>query len=494
MTDTSFTTKEFDAILRIDFQAFMEKAFAELNPGKQFVDGEYIQAMTYSLVKVANRETGRLVITMPPRYLKTHCTTISFVAWLLGKDPTLKIVCVSYNEKLAHDFSIQCRKVMKSDWYKRVFPNTVIDADKDTAAEFWTTKGGARIATSIGGTVTGKGGDIIILDDQMKADDALSQVARTKSINSYRNTLLSRPDDKSAARFILVGQRLHIDDLVGYILENEEWGHLNLPAIATEHQEIEIGEGLVWHRAPGDVLHKERETREDLDKLKKAMGPFAFEAQYQQSPVPEQGNLFKKEWMQRYDKPPSADAMDMIVISCDTASSEGENNSYSACLVFGVKDKRYYLLDVHRGQWLYTDLRRNIIKLCQGFPSPVLLIEKASSGLQLIPDLSQNSSFNPIGIPPEKDKAVRFGRESVAIEEKRLFLPKDGPFIADFEKELLTFPMGKHDDQVDALTQFLYWMRQREQPKPTMKVYTMDMFSDGPSDYDFAKVIGLDKL
>jgi hypothetical protein len=182
--------------LRNDLYAFVQKVFETVNPGVPFSRNWSTEAVTYALQKVVSGETMRLIINIPPRNLKSICSSVALPAFLLGHNPTKKLICVSYSDDLAAKFSNDCRAVMRSDWYKLTFPRARIDKAKDTESEVRTTERGYRLATSVGGTLTGRGGDIIIVDDPIKPQDAQSKSVREKTIQWYENTLLSRLDDK----------------------------------------------------------------------------------------------------------------------------------------------------------------------------------------------------------------------------------------------------------------------------------------------------------
>ena len=196
-----------------------------------------------------------------------------------------KIICVSYSDDLAAKFSNDCRAVMRTDWYQQTFPKTRIDKTKDSESEFRTTERGYRLATSVGGTLTGRGGDIIIIDDPIKPQDAQSKAVREKTIQWYENTLLSRLDDKVHGAILLVMQRLHQDDLTAHLLERGGFAHLCLPAVAESKETIELGNGRTHTRAPGDVLDPVREPLAALQRQRTAMTPLVFSAQFQQDPI-----------------------------------------------------------------------------------------------------------------------------------------------------------------------------------------------------------------
>ena len=194
-----------------------------------------------------------------------------------------------------------------------------------------TTCKGTRLATSIGGTLTGRGGDIIIIDDAHKPDESLSDVKRQTVIDWFSNTLMSRLNDKKEGVIIVIQQRVHEEDLAGYLLEQGGWTHLNLPAIAEDNQIIPIGENLAHYRKKGEPLHEAREPLEVLAKLKANMGSYAFAAQYQQTPAPIGGGIIKTAWFRYYDHAPRYQQNDRIYQSWDTASKDGELNDYSVC-------------------------------------------------------------------------------------------------------------------------------------------------------------------
>ncbi|TMJ36786.1 MAG: hypothetical protein E6G86_18165, partial [Alphaproteobacteria bacterium] len=220
------------AMLRSDFYSFIRATFPIVSPSSAFAPNWHIEAIAFALMRVLRGEIKRLIITVPPRSLKSICASVAFPAFVLGHDPTRRIICVSYAEALARKHANDCRALMRSTLYHRLFPNTRISNAKDTELEFATTRGGNRLATSIGGTLTGRGGNLIVIDDPLKPQDAYSEAARENTKQWYSNTLLSRLDDKTKDAIIVVMQRLHLDDLVGHLLEQKGWTHLNLPAIA----------------------------------------------------------------------------------------------------------------------------------------------------------------------------------------------------------------------------------------------------------------------
>src|SRR5262249_43904477 len=294
----NFSPRVLDAALHADLYSFVQAIFPIVSPGYQLSRNWHLQAITYALTTVMKGEITRLIIAVPPRSLKSICASVALPAYVLGYDPTREIICVSYSEALARKHANDCRAVMASSLYRRLFPRARISPLKDTELEFMTTARGFRLATSVGGTLTGRGGDLIIIDDPMKPQEAQSESARDNVQKWYGNTLLSRLNDKTRAAIVVVMQRLHVDDLIGHLLEQEGWTVLKLPAIAEVPEQILLGPGRFHCRKPGDLLHPEREPQAALDKQKREMGSAEFAAQYQQTPVPPDGNMISWEWFQ----------------------------------------------------------------------------------------------------------------------------------------------------------------------------------------------------
>ena len=259
-------------------------------------------------------------------------------------------------------------------------------------------------------------------------------------------------------------QRLHLADLVGHILEKESWVHLNLPAIAPTEQIVDVGPGRTHRRSLGDVLHLEREPREVLDHMREILGSYAFSAQYLQEPVPVEGNLIQWEWFQFYKElPHNHDAW--IVQSWDTASKSGELNDYSVCSTLAIVEKHYYLLDVFRKRLGFPALRQAVIQQAQKRPVRNIVIEDMGAGTGLIQDLQTG---RPPGVPrpeafkPEGEKVIRMGTQTAKIEAGRVHLPREAVWLREFREELIAFPHGRHDDQVDSVSQFLAWVERRQ--------------------------------
>ena len=448
-----------DAAMRRDFRVFLAKAVNELT-GWPVVWNWHLDALVSVLEDVEAGRCKRLLVTMPPRHLKSLTISVAWVAWRLGRDPRLRFLCVSYAGELSDKSARDCKKLMQCDWYKRVFPLTRLSA-RTATHDFETTAGGGRFATSITGTVTGRGGGIIIIDDPIKPEDAFSDVVRNNVNDAYRSTLSTRLDDRLTGAMICVMQRLHQNDLAGVMLEEGGWDHLNLPAIAIEDQDIRLTRGRLFHRPQGNVLHPERQPLTELTETANRMGSVLFSAQYQQQPVPAQGNLVQSDWLRHGDLV-TPDGGGMVVQSWDTASEEGLQNDYSVCLTAILRQGRLHLIDVTRAKLDFPKLKREVIRLAREFRATVLLFENAASGIQLY-QIFRSEQWpgvpHPIKRTPKGDKKTRLAGVSPMIEAGQLILPREAHWLADFEHELLAFPNARHDDQVDALSQLLDWAR-----------------------------------
>ena len=449
-----------DQALRHHFPAFIHRCFQTVAPGTTYMPNWHINAIAWHLERCWTGDIKRLIITVPPRSGKSICASVAFPAWILGHDPTRQIINVSYATNLTVDLTRQFRLVAEASWYQRAFPNT--RPLKETESEFVTTRGGMRYATTVGGTLTGRGASVIIVDDPIKPADAMSKTARDNCINWFKSTLMTRLNDKKNDVIILIMQRLHEDDLVGHLLDEDPdgWHHLDLPVIAIEAQDVPIGDGIVHPRDVGDLLHAAREDQAVLDRIKTAMGSAAFSAQYQQRPVPEDGNMVKRDWFKSYETLPARAPGDRVIQSWDTALKAGQRNDPSVCTTWLENNSNYYLIDVYRKRVEFPDLRRDAIELYQEYQPDLVLIEDIGSGASLLQELKHIGGINATGRKPEGDKTMRLNGQTAKIEAGRVHLPEDARWLADFLQEVLAFPSGRHDDQVDSISQFLSWAAQ----------------------------------
>jgi len=444
------------------FGAFCCAAFRILNPSVQLEPNWHIDFLCHSIQNLAtNQRGGRLNINLPPRSLKSFIISVCLPAWLLGRNPSARIICASYSEELAFKFSRDTRSLMESPFYQKIFPRTKFNPRKTTERELETTRHGHRLATSVGGTLTGRGGNTLIVDDPIKAIDAESELALSHASDWFRNTAVSRLDKIDSSLILVTMQRLHVDDLSG-ILIDQGWPSLVLPAIATETVEYELGEGEIYRRHSGELLQPDRDTSEGMEVQRASMGSKIFSAQYQQNPVPPDGNMIKSDWLHRYDFVPGERWFGRVVLSCDPAGKAGQHNDYTSIAIFGFNDKHVYVLHVVRGHWTVMQMHDRIKALALEWKVDQILIEDTASGMGLVQILKDDRSLWAIGRRSNLSKVVRMAQHEGRFEAGLVLFPREAPWLADLEAELLAFPSGRYDDQVDAFLLFFDWFAQAD--------------------------------
>jgi len=456
-------SNEYRALLRFDFNAFVQRSFSQLNPATPFLSNWHLEVIAAELEACRRGETKRLIINVPPRSLKSHCASVAFPAWLLGHNPSAQIIVASYAEELAHKLSSDCRALCSAQFYRDLF-STRLSSTRQALQEFITTKNGFRMATSVGGVLTGRGADFIIIDDPLKPEEALSNTQR-KAVNDwFDHTLYSRLNDKRNGCIVLIMQRLHEDDLVGHVFGLEPWKVIRFPAIAEADEthviETPYGTGRFERRA-GEALHPEREPLEILSHIREVLGEYNFAGQYQQSPAPLGGGLVKEEWFKTYTATEVPKEWEVTFQSWDSANKASELSDFSVCTTWGVKEKHIYLLHVFRKRLDYPDLKRAVKEQAELFgPRTILIVDKAS-GTQLIQELVAEGMYAIQKYQPSMDKVTRMNTVTSMIECGFVHVPEKEAYISEYLHELATFPNGKHDDQADSTSQALDWFKQR---------------------------------
>lgn len=467
------------ALLRREFGFFLRMAFDELGGNDAYIHNWHIDALIHQLDRVRSGDNRRLIVTMPPRHLKSRVISIAWVAWMLGHNPALKFQCVSYGQSLAEDHAGDCLRIMRSRWYARAFPNMVLTSR--AIAYLKTSAGGGRISSSVEGPITGFGADIIIVDDPLKAQDALSPTARDTANRWFDGTLAQRLNSQMTGSIIVTMQRLHEADLVGTLRKQGGFYELCLPAIAPADEIIPLTRGRFYRRRAGFALHPARQSLVMLE-ARKAASPYVFAGQFQQDPIPEIGNIIEAAWILTYDLAGIDLSQGQIVMSLDTASKDNPFNDFSAIVIARVLGKSIHIIDVFRARLKIPELKAKTIELARLHNAHVMLIEDAVSGHQLVQLLEAE---NPAGVPspiarrPKGDKTSRVLGASALIQAGRLFVPERAHWVAEYTGELLGFPGAAFDDQVDATSQLLLWVLEKD-------MYRLPV-NDGPilmDDYD----------
>ncbi|SHK51996.1 phage uncharacterized protein (putative large terminase), C-terminal domain-containing protein [Shimia gijangensis] len=448
-------------VCRENFFPFVWKVFDTLHHGAndKFEPAWHVRAMCYELDDVRVGGNKRLVINIPPRCLKSVTVAVAYVAFLLGHYPSAKIIVASYGLDLARKHSEDCRRVMSSRWYREMFPQTQLAKKGNTSEEIRTTMGGSRKAVSIGSSVTGHGADYIIIDDLLKAGDASSEAELIRAQEFIEGTLLSRFDNPAEGRVIMVAQRLHEMDPPGYLLDKGTYKHLNLPAIAESNENIPIGQARLHRRQPGDLLFASRLDQNTLDRMRREMGSAVFNCQYQQNPIAPDGSPLRWEWFNTYERVEDRNWYQLVVQSWDTGTSADPRSDFSVCTTWGFRENAWHLLDVWRGQLDYPDLKAKTLQLVREWNPDRVLIEDAATGRPLFDELFRDERRRYERIRPDKDKETRFQSACAPVEEGKIYLPADAPWLPTFKRELQSFPRGRNDDQVDSFSQFLNWSK-----------------------------------
>lgn len=438
------------------YEAFCRLAWPGIYPQEPFPTAPYVRAMICEVQQLVIGEQKRLCNNIPPRCGKTVLGSILYAAWILGRDPTAKVFIVSYGLELSESLTARVREVMTHDLYRRIFPATRLKVGANRKDHFHTTVGGECMAASQSSSITGFGTHYMIIDDFQKADEALSPVERENAISTFRNTLLSRFDNLGDGRILINQQRLHEEDLSGFAI-GLGWPQFKLPAIATENAQYRLLDGSIWHRKKGDLLDPVRLPKMWLDEQRLAQGNKFFEAQYQQNPGVAENCIVNLNWFGQYDKPPERKKLIYLVQSWDPAISPEVTADYSVGMTWGFDGKNWLLLDLLRIRVTSGELIDRICAWHKHWKADGLIIEGGSIGDMIWDEVRVKRQLPGLIIAPRPkgSKIERMSARTAMLEQGRFHLPASAPWLEDLRKELLAFPDWKHDDQVDALSQFL---------------------------------------
>jgi len=454
-------------LAKLNFKSFLLKVFQTTSPNTQFVDGWHIDLLVEYLYKVEQSKIKRLLINIPPRSLKSTIISVAWPAWLLGQDPTRRIIVASYAQRLSLKHSVECRLVVSSKWYLEQFPKTRIMHGRNEKNKFITVEQGFRFATSIGGTLTGEGADVLIVDDPHTPLQAASRAERYRALEWYNQTFSTRLNNKKKGVIVVLMQRLNQEDLSGHLLKNKLWKHLKLAAYAEKDITYSCGK-FRYKRKKGELLSPARESKKDLARAKLELGSYGFNAQYQQDPIPLSSGIIKHSWIVREEHKPLGS--DICYQSWDCATKIGRSNDYSVCTTWYVAKNKYYLEHVFRQQVEFPQLKSKALELYKKYTPAAVLIEDKASGQPLIQELREKTAVPVIKINPCKDKEARLLSTVGLFESGRICFPINQYWLADLEAELFTFPNSAHDDQVDSITQFLGWIKNHNSKNSAMRI------------------------
>ncbi len=395
-------------------------------------------------------ETGkirRLMIFLPPRHGKSLLTTLMFPAYYLGRHPDRSIISAAYGQDLADDFGRRVRNTVSDPRHQEVFPACKLMEDASSMRRFGTTAGGSYFAVGRGGSITGRGADLIIIDDPIKdREEAQSETLRRSLYEWFCSVAYTRLQPGGA--ICIVQTRWHEADLAGMLLSNNprEWEVLSLPAIAETDEEF---------RRAGEALWPKHFPLPALETIRAVVGGSAWASLYQQRPAAAEGTVFKREWWRSYEQPPP---FTRVVQSWDTAFKTGSDNDFSVCTTWGVATVGYFLLGFWRGRVEFPELKKQMAEQAKVWRPAQILVEDQASGQSLIQELKWQTALPIVAIRPDRDKLSRAQAVTPMIEAGKVYLPQGTSWRHQFIDELASFPTGVHDDVVDSTTQALNYI------------------------------------
>ena len=401
-------------------------------------------------------EIDRLIISMPPRHGKSQLSSIFFPIWFLGRNPKKRVAIASAGQSLATDFGRSTRNLVRSPTFANMFPNVNMSEDSYSVLDWKLAQGGGLLSLGLGSQFVGKGADLLCIDDPHKSGEEADSVIARDSVWSWYQTVAYQRLEANA-KVILTMTRWHEDDLAGRLLKqkDEGWIELKLPAIADNEEE---------YRKEGEALWAWKFDEEALKRKRGVIGARAWGAQYQQKPVLEESAIFKREWFRFYDAQAELPHVFRYIWSWDTASKAKAQHDYSVGTFWAETSNGFYLQFVWRGKCVYTELRQQIINMQSNWEADVILIEDASSGIQLLQDLQESTN---LPVVPEKCEGRSKEARAVAIshlfESGKVFFPKNEDFVNILIDELVSFPASKRKDQVDSISQALKFMKRQEE-------------------------------
>jgi len=458
-------TEIVSELCKRSFYRFSLEAFKVLHNGQELNENWHIKVICDRLQDEVDRiisnidRDKHILINIPPRTLKSELVNVFFSAYCWIRKSDLKFISTSYSSSLSTDLSVQARRLIESDWFIEHFPDVKISKDENTKSKYTNTAGGLRYSTSTGGTVTGMGADVVVIDDPQNPQLARSEVERENANIFFNETLRSRLNNPEKGVFIVIMQRLHENDLTGMLLnrEPEEWEHYCFPA-----EESSVVKPSKYFKEYKDgLLFPERLSRKILKGFKRGLGSYGYSGQYEQTPSPSEGGIIKGSWFNVVDKildtdlkPVNQEALKWDFF-LDTAYTKKQENDPSALMACTFYNDNIYIKEVLTVRMEFPDLTKKIPEFCKsnGYDSSSMVyVEPKASGKSVVQHLKQNTNINIIeGKTPTNDKISRANAVSPFIESGRCFLIK-GNWNENFINECNSFPNGLHDDMVDVLT------------------------------------------
>lgn len=470
---------ELDAeLIRRSLREFTRAAWPIVEPGVEFRSNWHIDAICDHLEAVTHGEITRLIINIPPRFMKSLEVGVFWPAWSWLTNPKMRWLFASYAEQLSTRDSVKTRRVIQSEGVEgatgdrtvleRIGYQGVLRAlgadwkltgDQNVKTKFENTATGYRIATGVEGMATGEGGDVVVADDPHKVKEAESETVRQRVCDWWDQTMTNRLNDPKTGALVVVMQRVHESDLTGHLLEKGGYEHLCLPNEFEPKRQCVIGAtGFKDPRTEdGELLWPDRVDAEVTSGYKRALGSMAYAGQYQQRPAPEEGGMLQRSWWRYFTDWQMLPKFDEVIQSWDMAFKDTKTADYVVGQVWGRAGADCYLLAQIRARLSFTETCKRVESLSLAYPdSHAKLVEDKANGTAVI-DAMRRKVPGLIPVEPEGGKEARAAAVSPMIEAGNVYLPHPSicEFTDAFVEECAVFPNGSNDDQVDAMTQAL---------------------------------------
>ncbi len=468
-------------LYRREMADFVRDAWPIVEPVTRYSHNWHIDAICDHLSAISRGELQRLVVNVPPRFMKSLLVSVLWPAWEWGAFglPSSRWIFSTYAQRLSTRDSLKCRRVLESPWYRRLFGHLVrLTTDQNEKRQFENDRTGYRIATSVEGGATGEGADRIVVDDPHNVLDTESPAALETTLLWWDEAMSTRLNDQASGSKVIVMQRIKDNDLAGHVLAKGGYQHLMLP-MEYERRRATVtfygpgGEALPHYPDPrredGELLWPERFPTDVVVELKKDLGTYAAAGQLQQDPAPRAGGMFKAIFWQFYDLPPKlmAKQMDECVASWDCTFKATAGTDYVAGHVWGRKGVEYYLLARDFDRMTFTQTRDKVYQMSAEWRQWLIasLIEDKANGPAVVDSLKTRVQ-GLLAITPQGGKTARANAIVPTQEAGQIWLPNPNNPGFEWVRDLVTifsrFPKGETDDDVDAASQAIRWFSTRE--------------------------------